>query len=300
MGCVLDALTEEERARILKLCRRQRYREGEVIVKEGTPGEAFYIVESGRVLITKKTEEKEDKVLAILEEGDFFGEMSLLDRGPHSADARAMGDTGIIVIERRLFENMLKTDYRTATNLLLAISKILSERLRSSTEELVALYETGKIIGSSEDLQELISRTFKVLLDATGSSSGLFMLKNQFTGQMEIRDSRAVKGIEDKLVQSLLADSAGSLVNNLEQNEEIKGKIRAEVKIASFISSPLKTRERVIGFILLGKEFPGGYEKRNLSLLFAVSNQIATAVENAIFSEEVRARKKLGQVYIKF
>ncbi|OIN98709.1 hypothetical protein AUJ66_00425 [Candidatus Desantisbacteria bacterium CG1_02_38_46] len=300
MQLILEALTTEEKEKILKISDKKSYKEGEVIVHEGTPGEEFYILKSGEIIITKGIEGKEDKTLSILEQGDFFGEMSLLDGGPHSANATALKNVEVLSIKRELFENMLKTDYQTASRFLFAVIKVMSERLRATNEELVALYNAGRIIGSSLKLKELLSQTLRLLMDATDSSCGIFLLINEFTGGLEIGESNGINEINKELAAELLKEPLGTIVNDVLGNDKFKGKINSTNEISSFIASSLKVKEKPVGIIVLGKESKDGFTRGKLNLLIAVANQIATAVENAHFNEEVAARKKLRQVYIKY
>lgn len=300
MESILETLTNEEKEKILKISDKKAYRKGEIFVREDTPGDEFYILESGKVIITKGIEGKEDKTLAILEGGDFFGEMSLLDGGPHSASVRALENVEVLTIKRELFEKMLKTDYQTASRFLFAVIKVMSERLRFTNEELVALYETGKIIGSSPELREFLSQILKLLLDVTNSSCGAFLLLNQFTGESEVKESSGIKEIDKELSTELLNEPLGIIINDIQENDKFKGKIQSTNTIFSMIAAPLKTKEKAIGIILLGKESMDGFKRGKLNLLMAVASQIATAVENANLNEEAAARQKLKQVHIRY
>lgn len=301
MSSVLNVLTDEEREKILKISTERSYSEGETIVLENTPGEEFYIIESGRVIVTKKIEEKEEKTLAILGEGDFFGEMSLLDGGPHSADVRALENVKVQAIKLKLFNNMLRTDFETASRFLSTVIKVMSERLRATSEELIALYEVGKIIGSTLELKELLSQVLSnVLMGVTKSSSGAFFLLNKYTGELEIKESIRIKEIDKELAQKLLKESLGTIINDIEQLPEFKGKIHSDTEILSFISSPITLKDKIIGLVLLGKEFKDGFKRGDLNLLIGVANQIVTAIENACFAEEEQALKKLRQVHIRY
>ena len=58
---------------------------GELVIRENTVADTFYIIQSGKVAITKKFEDGQEMVLAVQHDGDFFGEMALLDEGPRRA-----------------------------------------------------------------------------------------------------------------------------------------------------------------------------------------------------------------------
>ncbi|MFQ5673884.1 MAG: cyclic nucleotide-binding domain-containing protein [Nitrospinales bacterium] len=109
----------------------QRYADGEVIVSEGIASNNAYIVLAGKVKITKKIDKK-TVIIAMLQEGDVFGEMGLINNTLRSANASAIGDVTIGIIGREQFEELMKT----VPDDLRAILKALVARLRITTEKL--------------------------------------------------------------------------------------------------------------------------------------------------------------------
>ena len=88
---------------------RRVYAEGEVIFKEGEVGRrCAYLVESGRVEISKRTDAGEDKILGHIPAGGIFGEMALIDDKPRMAQARAVEPTAVIVVSEAMLDNKLK------------------------------------------------------------------------------------------------------------------------------------------------------------------------------------------------
>src|SRR5205807_3286047 len=80
---------------------------GEVIFREGDLGTEMYIISEGKVEILNRMGE-EDRVLAVLEKGDFFGEMSVLEDLPRAATARALTDSRLLQINGSTFDQMLQ------------------------------------------------------------------------------------------------------------------------------------------------------------------------------------------------
>ena len=107
------------------------FHKGQVLFKEGDEGEDMYIIQSGRVAIKKKVRDGE-ATLAILEKGDFFGEMALLERMPRSAGAEMVEDGDLIVISGELFGDMIKTNPEIAVRML----RKYSLRLRETTRQI--------------------------------------------------------------------------------------------------------------------------------------------------------------------
>ena len=102
------------------------YRRGETIFHKDDAGSALHIVRSGRVKISMPSAEGEEAILAILTEGDFFGELAILDGKPRSATAIAMEATSTYTIDRF---DLLKA-LRAEPEMAMEILSTLSERLR--------------------------------------------------------------------------------------------------------------------------------------------------------------------------
>lgn len=101
-----------------------RFKAGEIIFREGDPADFFYLIESGQVEIVKKVG-REEALIALLGEGDFFGEMALLRGTERSATARARTDLELWGLEKKDFDEILLR-YPSIT---VSLSKILSDRL---------------------------------------------------------------------------------------------------------------------------------------------------------------------------
>ena len=107
---------------------------GEIIIQEQATAAGFFIIHSGKVEIVKKFSGGEEMVLGIHSDGDFFGEMALLDEGLRSATARALIPTTILEISSLDFENLL---YK-APVLAYSLLKEMSSRLRETGALLVS------------------------------------------------------------------------------------------------------------------------------------------------------------------
>lgn len=80
----------------------KQLRSGEVLFKEGDAGDEMYLIRSGKIKIVKDLEGNK-KTLAVIGEGEFFGEMALLDKSPRSAAAIAETDAKLIIVDRDAF-----------------------------------------------------------------------------------------------------------------------------------------------------------------------------------------------------
>src|SRR5215510_11925274 len=105
---------------------------GKVLFREGDAGEDMYIIQSGRVAIKKRTGANKDVTLAVLEKGDFFGEMAVLERMPRSATAEVTEDGDLIVITGDVFGDMIKANPEIAIRML----RKYSIRLRETNKQI--------------------------------------------------------------------------------------------------------------------------------------------------------------------
>ena len=105
------------------------YQPGQIIFLEYEPGDSFYLIQSGRVKITKVMKDKE-KLLDILEPGDVFGEMAILEDAPRSASAIAADEVRALLFRKENFEIILKSNPAMALKLLKIFAKRIYEQKR--------------------------------------------------------------------------------------------------------------------------------------------------------------------------
>jgi len=107
------------------------YNRNELIFREGDVGDKLYIILDGKVRIVKHIPGVGEEALAILEKGDFFGEMALVDNEPRSADAKAhVNGTTVLTISREVLNEILSVDIESAYQFLSILCRILTQRLR--------------------------------------------------------------------------------------------------------------------------------------------------------------------------
>ena len=124
------------------------FRDGEIIVEEGDLSRDMFVIQSGRVRITKRVAGKEVE-LATLERGDFFGEMSLLESLPRDATARADGEAHLLVVSASALLVRMRRDPTFAFEML----QRLSGRVRSLNARLVKLLEES---GSTDGVAAML------------------------------------------------------------------------------------------------------------------------------------------------
>ncbi len=104
------------------------YKTGDVIVEEGQTGNGVYVIAEGKVEVIKGMGSASPQRVAVLDQGEVFGEMALLDELPRSASVRALEDTTCVGIDRWLFINQLMKDPQVAITMM----QVLAQRLRET------------------------------------------------------------------------------------------------------------------------------------------------------------------------
>jgi CRP/FNR family transcriptional regulator, cyclic AMP receptor protein len=123
-------LPEATLERIESLAARRAYAKDQVIFQQGDAGDALYGVSTGRVLIAANGPDGRQISLNIMEPGDVFGEIALLDHGPRSASATAIAPSQLVVIHRQPFQALIEREPALALQLL----QLLCQRLRWTTD----------------------------------------------------------------------------------------------------------------------------------------------------------------------
>lgn len=136
---IFEELNDEELEKIFKLAKTKLYPAGTLILEEGKRGGALHVIVKGRVRVTKRMEGKKDKIITTLGPQSIFGEMSLFDNLPYSANVTAMEETRCMMIPKAGLDDLLEKNLHLTHKLLKQIITVLSQRLRNTNEELIAL-----------------------------------------------------------------------------------------------------------------------------------------------------------------
>jgi CRP/FNR family cyclic AMP-dependent transcriptional regulator len=116
----------------------ERFREGSMIFREGEKGDKLYIVLDGRIRISKFIPGVGEEALTVLDRGDFFGEMALIDDKVRSADAKAHeSDATVLSIDRATLNEILSMDPNASLQFLNLLCRMISRRLREINDKIV-------------------------------------------------------------------------------------------------------------------------------------------------------------------
>ncbi|HKI96345.1 MAG TPA: Crp/Fnr family transcriptional regulator [Gemmatimonadales bacterium] len=183
-------LTPEELTRVGDATRERSYPKNSVIVFEDDPGDALYVVVQGHVKVVLIGEDGREVILSVLGEGDFFGEMALIDDQPRSAHVIAMEDANLLVLRREDFHSALEDHPRIALGLLRALSR----RLRRADDKIGALV-----------LLDVLGRVARLLLELADENDGLTITRRvthhtiaQMIGSSRETVSRTMRDLVDR------------------------------------------------------------------------------------------------------
>jgi CRP/FNR family cyclic AMP-dependent transcriptional regulator len=130
-------LDDNELEEFLKIAEEKKFAKGEVIIEEGTPGKALFIIKNGTVEVTKVDGALESELVKLFA-GEHFGEMSLVENARTSARVKAYSDVVCLVIPKNEFQKIMDADYKIAAKVYKAFTQTLCDRLRQTSQDLVA------------------------------------------------------------------------------------------------------------------------------------------------------------------
>ncbi len=131
-------LHADEIALLAELCQEVAVANGEIIFREDEPGDSLYIVLQGEVEVLRESgaQDRVAQVVAVLGRGEFFGEMSMLEKSTRSATVRSRMDSRLLIVTTEDFYSFAKIFKNGFTVVIINIARILSQRLRQTTGRL--------------------------------------------------------------------------------------------------------------------------------------------------------------------
>lgn len=141
---IFAGLGEAALEQLANIATQEAHKLGEFVFHEGSPGDALYLILSGKVRISREVAGMGEEALAILQAGETFGEMSIIDGSPRSADARVHESCQLLVIKKADMEDLLFLNKDLAYEILWSWVRILSSRLRETNDKMTFLSISGK------------------------------------------------------------------------------------------------------------------------------------------------------------
>jgi CRP-like cAMP-binding protein len=137
---LFEGLNSTQLTKVAGISEERTVEAGTFIFKENEQGNEMYVIEKGRVRISKNVPGIGEEALAILEPGSYFGEMAVVEDTPRSADAIAHSPLVLQVITKEALDELMFIDKEIAYILLWTFVRTLSERLRETNEKIKAFF----------------------------------------------------------------------------------------------------------------------------------------------------------------
>ncbi|MBN1572811.1 MAG: cyclic nucleotide-binding domain-containing protein [Deltaproteobacteria bacterium] len=132
-------LNDKELDTVSKLLMIENYPKDHVLFRRGDRGDKLYIISKGAVRISLEIENKKEEALAVLNAGEHFGEMALVDDAPRSADVIIHEDAELLVLSKENFKEISLNHRDIAYKMFWVLLKTISSRLRNSINQTEAL-----------------------------------------------------------------------------------------------------------------------------------------------------------------
>lgn len=260
--------------------KRSSYKAGEIIFKEKSRGDTLFILVAGQVAIEKRLDEagRGFKQLAILSDGEFFGEMAVLEGAARFAQARAEKDASVYEVKRSEFFKFIKEHPENGIAIFTEIVRVISKRLQHTSSELTMLFDMSNLVMQDhKSPAEFIRRTveeIRIYFDGDWNFNGYAY--NQFNEEFEAAVS----------LETFAQDPSAKEAKEIPGSGWLNG--------SSYLMV-LHSYGKKAGYIIFSRSAGvSNYEKNNLTTIFnTISSIMGSAIENIEHRLEAALLQKL-------
>jgi CRP-like cAMP-binding protein len=206
---LFSLLTNDQAQSIADAVVKRRFRRGELVVEQGRKSNALFILLNGRARVLTADARGREVILAVLESGDYVGEMSLIDNEPHSATVRCEVQTDMLILGRADFQRCLPEN----STLSYAILRGLVRRLRHADRQIESLA-----------LLDVYGRVARTLLEMAEDVNGVKIIRHKVSRQ----DMAKVVGASREMVSRVMKDLEERGVIETQENGSVVIKERAQ------------------------------------------------------------------------
>ncbi len=315
---LFENFAQKEFNLLKRLFRERRYTAGKVILQDESEGDEMFLIVEGRVKIVKRTKTGEEKMLALLHAGDFFGELEMVDGRPRSATVTALDDCVTFTLHRKEFDRLLSASHPFAVRLM----QVLSIRLRALNNHFVLelernarrfqhelkkseqLLEATKSLNSTLELDKLLDIILETALRIVDGERGTVYLVDHAKDELW---SRVLKADEtERIVLPMgkgIAGYVGSTGDTLNITDAyMDPRFNPDVdrktgyRTRSILCMPMKNKDGIIiGVFQLLNKRSGVFTREDESVLAGLSVHAAIAIENARLYEQEKALMRMRE-----
>ncbi len=295
------------------------YKHGEVIFDESSRGRELCLLSRGRVRIDKYTKFGVESLLAILHEGDFFGELSMIDALPRSARAEAMDDCTIVSFSPTDVRALINQSDAFTFNLLRNIAVRLrtmdqtfvlelehnAAAAQNKMDKLSNLIEATKIVNAAIEIDKLLGLILDVATRSVVADRGTLYLIDEATGELWSKVAQGSNMVEIRLpIGNGLAGyvaKTGEVVNITDAykdprfNPEIDRKSGYTTR--NVLCMPMRNKEgKIVGVFQFLNKAEGSFGSEDEAFIDALSVHASIAIENARIAREMVQNERLSAV----
>jgi len=244
---------------------------GQQLFHKGDSGDAMYLIESGRIRISITDQDAQEVTLADLAQGDFFGEMALIDGRKRSADARVVQDAQLAILSRPAFLAFVRANPDVALEMLSA----LSERLRR-TDELLRSRVSRNVNEEQASRMTVADRAADLIAEFGGSwkfigaSIGLILLWIIFNSYILYRGFDPAPYQMLNLVLAVIAGMQAPIIMMSQNRQGEKDRLRADLDYKVNLKNELSLAEVLRRLDVIESErLPKLFEEQNAKIAAA-------------------------------
>ena len=305
--------------RLVKQKREHRFAPDEIIFDESSRGRDLFLITHGRVRIKKYTRFGVESLLAVLHEGDFFGELSTIDSLPRSARAEAMDICSIVSLSpaevRALAGASIEFTYNLLTNMavrLRSMDQTFVQELnrnamsaKAQVDRLSLLIDASKIVNSAIDIDKLLRLILDVATRSINADRGTLYLVDHQAHELWSMVAQGNDVVEIRLPMGKglagYVGETGEVVNIADAykdsrfNPEID--MKSGYKTHNVLCMPMRDKEgRIVGVFQFLNKLDGPFGPEDEGFIDALSVHAAIAIENARLAREMVQSERLSAV----
>ncbi len=285
------------------------------LIEEGVHGETLYLLISGKVKVTKLSEEGKELILAARSGGDFFGEMSLLEDAPRSARIMAVEECEVGLISKKDFTQMMLQEPQIALNIL----KTVSSRLRQTNDQIIesflereknhqkqierfqALFEFSKAVVADSEERTLFNLAPVIIKDQIACDDVKLFLYERSTDEVTCLDERGSlehHAASGSVYTNLVQIKKTMQINDFTKLEYFRNAAPAGFwkNTVSLIVAPLMDDKTIKGFLILKSQTSRKWQSDDEAFVNTLCSYVSITMKNMSLRRQMLMTEKLSAV----
>lgn len=306
---------DDELELLLKRAQQQTFAIHDVIIRENEVGDEFFLILEGKVEVRKGQEP-----LAVLNSGQFFGEMVLLDKSVRSADVIALQRTKCLILNNTILRDLIFNHPDMSLKMLAEMARrlrntdqesyaALEQRVADRTRELSALYEVTAVSSESLNLDATLEKLLDRSIEAMNAEMGVIHLLDKEKATLSLAVQKGLPQPVEEEVSCIPVDHGfwdwvfqhkePLLIPDITQHPGTKSKTILEMCPHTLLVVPMRAEGKVLGILGLFRSIDQPFNVEDVALLASIGDQAGVVVENArlrLQAEEAAVMEERGRL----